>query len=659
MDIYDSISEKKLNEELIDIEINVKYLEDILHKKDLDDISSYLNKYILENKNIENTKKLVVYPLLSIKSDNKQILEIYEFLSLFYHLEQKEKLDINNKIKIPIDLWTHVLNFWFNEHPKEIESYVNIKGFQNKMLNKNLDAIGILKWMNNYLAFLKINSRNRNFEKLKIFPNQNGIFCFLNSLHYDSGFPEEFKDILKNYFNIDKKEILLAKEIVAYNSYQIMPEIDITKQIESEFNKLKMNNKNSDKLKDIAFEIICLYPKNDEKAKIREYIEQIIYPLNRTHQQLSQFPIEYSGFSEIIFNKPEIYKYKFINTKNLDYLVFINYIIGILCEKLNKENDYENIKNNFFGIKTIKDLELLLTKMIKFQWENADNDFPIKNYIDYNSNKKIFLNMKNKLIPMKDLKIKEGFDLDKNDENIILDMCLNKHVNKDFRNELINENLGNNLSKYKDRFRSYTLKSICNEVDQAIMKCDQNNSNQDGAYDSDFLQIIEDMKKINCSQEKLKELFPYYWKNKSRISISCLDENSADKLMSLIKFNRVDKQLKILEAFSKPDAAEKLSEYLELCGGDPYSLLNRFNNFYIFGPTNINLIIAQHFKFKMKFIDENKKETIIEKPLNLPLESLNFPNNYADFKNNIEFEIKQIIKPDSKEKEIEIKYSKI
>ena len=167
------------------------------------------------------------------------------------------------------------------------------------------------------------------------------------------------------------------------------------------------------------------------------------------------------------------------------------------------------------------------------------------------------------------------------------------------------------------------------------------------------------MKKINCTKEKLKELFPYYWKNKSRISISCLDENSADKLMSLIKFNRVDKQLKILEAFSKPDAVEKLSEYLELCDGDPYSLLNRFSRSDIFFPTDIILNIAQHFKFKMKFIDENKKETIIEKPLNLPLESLNFPNNYADYKNNIEFEIKQIIKPDSKEKEIEIKYSKI
>ena len=33
MDIYDSISEKKLNDELIDQEVNVDYLEDILKKK--------------------------------------------------------------------------------------------------------------------------------------------------------------------------------------------------------------------------------------------------------------------------------------------------------------------------------------------------------------------------------------------------------------------------------------------------------------------------------------------------------------------------------------------------------------------------------------------------------------------------------------------------
>jgi hypothetical protein len=42
----------------------------------------------------------------------------------------------------------------------------------------------LLKWMNSYLNFLKLNSTDRNFENLKIFPNQNGDFCVLNNLHF-------------------------------------------------------------------------------------------------------------------------------------------------------------------------------------------------------------------------------------------------------------------------------------------------------------------------------------------------------------------------------------------------------------------------------------------------------------------------------------------
>ena len=151
-----------------------------------------LNRYIKENRNPEKTKKLVVYPLLSIKSDKKIISQIYQFLTLFY--------DLKEKTKIPIDFWTHASKFWFNEHPKEIEKYKNIRELRNNIINKNFDDISILKWMNTYLNFLYSHSQNRDFEKLKIFPNQNGNFCVLNLLHFDSGFPNEFKECIKKIF---------------------------------------------------------------------------------------------------------------------------------------------------------------------------------------------------------------------------------------------------------------------------------------------------------------------------------------------------------------------------------------------------------------------------------------------------------------------------
>lgn len=50
MDIYDSISKKKLNEEFIDSGINVQYLSS-LNQKNFNDFSSYLNEYIKKNEN--------------------------------------------------------------------------------------------------------------------------------------------------------------------------------------------------------------------------------------------------------------------------------------------------------------------------------------------------------------------------------------------------------------------------------------------------------------------------------------------------------------------------------------------------------------------------------------------------------------------------------
>ena len=60
--------------------------------------------------------------------------------------------------------------------------------------------------MNQYLDFLESNSQNKDFKKLKIFPNQNRKFCTLEALHYDSGFPEQFKNILYKFVTFDESK---------------------------------------------------------------------------------------------------------------------------------------------------------------------------------------------------------------------------------------------------------------------------------------------------------------------------------------------------------------------------------------------------------------------------------------------------------------------
>ena len=96
----------------------------------------------------------------------------------------------------------------------------------------------------------------------------------------------------------------------------------------------------------MAFEILCLYPNDKKKDKIRKYLEKIICP-PRTPEQLAQNSIEYLGFAEIVYNKKNCFEIKEINTLDLNYLTFINYIIEQICEEISKFESYENIKNIF------------------------------------------------------------------------------------------------------------------------------------------------------------------------------------------------------------------------------------------------------------------------------------------------------------------------
>ncbi len=657
MDIYDSISKKKLNEELIDSGINVQYLSS-LNQKNFNDISSYLNEFIKKNENIENikniekTKKLVVYPLLSIKTNKEEIIKIYKFLTLFIKLDQKE-IGNDNQTHIPTDLWTHAINFWYREHPKEIEKYKNIKGFQNNLINKNITQVDVLKLINDYLDFLK--SKNSEF---KIFPNQNGDFCYLKDLLSDSGFPEDFKDILKKYFSIDKRNILLAKEITALDNHKSMPESEITKEIKSNFENLQ-NSKIDDnnKLKDIAFEILCLYPENEENEKIRNLIEKIISP--RKPGIISDNSIKNLGFAEIVFNKKDKYNIKYIKTNYLDYSIFINYILEIICDEIGNAGTFENIKNKFYGISTLDDLEEFLSNIIKFICDTKNNEL---------FSKKIFLNKANNLVPKKEITIKKNFEIDEEDEKILINICLNKHINKDYRNSLINEKLYQNLKEYKIEFSELTLKNICQEIDNKIIVYDNNNSNQGKVYDKDIYNIVKSLEKLKIDKNKMKDLFSYYWSHKTKFSLNFFKDDDISNILSNLDPENTELQSKLLCAFKNSTDLEKFTKYLDKYKGKMGKLFSALSNgyssgsgsSYYSGPTENNLNLNQEFRFKKKILDENKNEKIIySKPLIIKQENIKYYGSYYNYINKLEFELEELFDPLTSKKEMKIKCLKL
>ena len=150
----------------------------------------------------------------------------------------------------------------------------------------------------------------------------------------------------------------------------------------------------------------------------------------------------------------------------------------------------------------------------------------------------------------------------------------------------------------------------------------------------------------------MEELFPYYWKNKSRISISCFNEDDADHLMSLINKNNFNNQIKFLESFSSSQSFQSLFTYLDICNGDVGQLLDKFVFMRGLVPL-ITVKVNQKFRCKFKHIDENQKETYIySEPFTLPEEDKSDHKYDFNYNNNIEFELE--LKQNSLEKELKI-----
>ena len=636
INLYDSISNEKLNDQLIDNNIYFEYLGEIIRKKNFNDIIGKINAYILEKKDLENTKKLA-YGLLLIKTDNKTITKIYEFLSFFHNSNQTEIL-MKNKGTMPIDLWDYALKFWFEEFPKEIERCENIEGLKSKLSNQKEDNTYILQWMNTLLAFLKKHSDS--FENLKIFPNQNGNFCYLNTLYFDSGFPEEFKIILKKYFNIDKKEVLLNKEITTYSSFKIMYENEITKEIESEFNKLKQNEiQNKEKLLAITIEILCLYPINIEKEPIKKYLEKIICPIEKLKEK-NDNSLDYFGFAEIIYNKQYSSKIKKITTNDLNYILFINYLIEKICDEISTAGNLTNIKKKFSRIKNKEDLEKFLIEIIKFIWGNQNNEYQIRSCIDNNTSEKaIFLNMYNELLPLNKICFKDNsnfnFNCKKEDEDILFKICKNKHINEDPLKGLLNGKLNRDLKDYKDKFRYYDIKNLCSKIDNVIMKYDQNNRYNDNIYDSDFNEVLQDLMKLKFDKKIKEELFPYYSKNIRELTMNCIDKELTENILSIITQNP-NECLKILK--------ENLNRDKNIYSGNDHVCRNY-------------LTMNQKFMFKLKIFDNNKNEKIINsKSINIKPEKILVKGDENIYDNAIEFEIDSL--DDFKNDELKIIYNK-
>ena len=216
---------------------------------------------------------------------------------------------------------------------------------------------------------------------------------------------------------------------------------------------------------------------------------------------------------------------------------------------------------------------------------------------------------------------------------------------------LINQKLNQNLLKNKNNRKSlYDLKDICNIIDNAIMKYDQTYNNNKVTYDDDFYALVTDVKKLECEDKDKEELFPYFWKNRPRILITCLNEKDADNLLNKINKENIQSQIKLLEMCRD----KKILDETLYCGSSHGGMSNFLNVI----QSSINLKMNQNFNFILKSKGKNNETISQSVSVILSPENISFHGHNYEYNNIIEFEINEIIDSSSNKKDHKIEYKK-
>ena len=184
---------------------------------------------------------------------------------------------------------------------------------------------------------------------------------------------------------------------------------------------------------------------------------------------------------------------------------------------------------------------------------------------------------------------------------------LNKIINK-----ILNEKLNQQLLTHNNKFSKISLKSICSEIDQTIIRYVKENKNNNKEYDNNFYSINKLLKQLKFENEKKEELFPYYWRNRGKIFINCFDEITIDKLMSCLGGVGVKKGIRIMNVIKNGTILNSLAD----------------------------LKINQKFNFKVQIPGDNENSLILDcDPLIYTSKDIIYSNNKGEFNKNIQFEV--------------------
>lgn len=346
-------------------------------------------------------------------------------------------------------LWSNCNRYNFKSLTKQIADYGNVDSLQ-RYLNEGEWC----SWMSQYFDLIEENKSFQTYivsEKVKIIPNQNGVFSGVANLYYDKDILNEYKDILK-YLGIDCREWLLDLKISNREWFQLQEcgNEQILKLIEEKLDEVSKEHKSS-----ILLKMTYMYGQGSECLPIQQKICQYANDILKMNVQMLQVPV----VSEKILQEALKYTLTCVADRISE------------CESIRKFAEYrgdflskaEKFLEEFISFVTTQGYDNLVNKSTKPILPNQNGRFMIKD--------DIFLD--NEMDEtLKDLAVRAGYDIraDLLMKNIYLQLPESRWKNDIDVSQSIIKYVNQNRTSKEEKVREYfkrLLVWICDNDEKA------------------------------------------------------------------------------------------------------------------------------------------------------------------------------------------------
>lgn len=182
-------------------------------------------------------------------------------------------------------LWSDCNRYTFENLTKQLQDYRDIERLQNNIVEENWKT-----WLSDYFDIISENKNLQtyiNTNKIKVIPNQNGVFCGIEELKFDSEILAEFKDIL-NILDDDCREWLLDLNLKnrEWFQFEVFDNEQTLKLIEG-----KLDDAARQKKADIFPALVYMYKNGHELFGVQKKICHYSNNILGTDNQMIEVPV--------------------------------------------------------------------------------------------------------------------------------------------------------------------------------------------------------------------------------------------------------------------------------------------------------------------------------------------------------------------------------